>query len=138
DFLAAPMDARKREILGNEFGFRTSDFGINTSSSAGKSEVRNAKSEIVSLNASQAEAVHRAVNCDVFHLIWGPPGTGKTKVIPEIVQRVPGPILLGAFTNTAVDKMLIALLDHDPAVLFLRVGRSSDSPELVRKLAGDA
>jgi hypothetical protein len=46
-------------------------------------------------------------------------------------------VLLGAFTNTAVDKMLIALLDHDPATRFLRVGRSSDSPELVRKIGGD-
>src|SRR5262249_24924590 len=53
------------------------------------------------------------------------------------VQRVAGPVLLGAFTNTAVDKMLIALLDHDPAAQFLRVGRSSDSPELVRKITGD-
>src|SRR5262249_35700559 len=47
------------------------------------------------------------------------------------------PVLLGAFTNTAVDKMLIALLEHDPAVRFLRLGRASDSPELVKKLGGD-
>jgi DNA replication ATP-dependent helicase Dna2 len=77
------------------------------------------------------------VNCDVYHLIWGPPGTGKTKVIPEIAQRVPGPILLGAFTNTAIDKMLIALLDHNPDIRFLRVGRASDSPELAARLSGD-
>jgi DNA replication ATP-dependent helicase Dna2 len=89
------------------------------------------------LNPSQLDAIERSANCDVFHLIWGPPGTGKTKVIPEIVQRINGPVLLGAFTNTAVDKMLIALLDHDPSVRFLRVGRASDSPEVVAKLQGD-
>jgi DNA replication ATP-dependent helicase Dna2 len=33
--------------------------------------------------------------------------------------------------------MLIALLDHDPSVRFLRVGRASDSPEVVAKLQGD-
>jgi hypothetical protein len=90
-----------------------------------------------SLNVSQIEAIERAVHCDPFHLIWGPPGTGKTKVIPEIIDRIEGPVLLGAFTNTAVDKMLIALLEHDPSIRFLRVGRSSDSPELVAKLRSD-
>ena len=75
-----------------------------------------------------------ATICAVFHHIWGPPGTGKTKVIPEIVQRIDGPVLLGAFTNTAVDKMLIALLDHDPSIRFLRIGRASESPELAARL----
>jgi DNA replication ATP-dependent helicase Dna2 len=89
------------------------------------------------LNASQIEAVESAVNCETFHLIWGPPGTGKTKVIPEIVERVTGPVLLGAFTNTAVDKMLLAVLAHNPSARFLRVGRASDSPELVRAISGD-
>src|SRR5205814_8536697 len=92
---------------------------------------------LTGINSSQKEAIDRAVNCEVFHLIWGPPGTGKTKVIPEIVHRIGGPVLLGAFTNTAVDKMLVALLEHDPAVRFLRVGRACDSPELVRKISGD-
>ena len=92
---------------------------------------------IEGLNVSQIEAIERAVSCETFHLIWGPPGTGKTKVIPQIIHRIDGPVLLGAFTNTAVDKMLIALLEHDPSIRFLRVGRSSDSPELVAKLGSD-
>src|SRR5262249_54796796 len=45
--------------------------------------------------------------------------------------------LLGAFTNTAVDKMLMALLAHDSGARFLRVGRSADSPELTRRISGD-
>src|SRR5215475_8303226 len=126
DFLVSPMDEKKRAILG--LIDRVDSPILNSQfSSDGKS----------SLNASQAAAIDRAVSCDVFHLIWGPPGTGKTKVIPKIVHRVNGPVLLGAFTNTAVDKMLLALLAHDPSVRFLRVGRSSDSPELVRKISGD-
>jgi DNA replication ATP-dependent helicase Dna2 len=131
DFLVSRMDEKKRAILGSAVGavcdrLHSRDF-----------EIAGGHRPPLQLNASQLEAIERAVNCSVFHLIWGPPGTGKTKVIPEIVRRVSGPVLLGAFTNTAVDKMLIALLDHDPTTRFLRVGRSSDSPELVRKIGED-
>ncbi len=130
DFLVSPVDEKKRAILGTRAEAR--DCIPDETSTAHVVAGFSPR-----LNASQLDGIHRAVNCSVFHLIWGPPGTGKTKVIPEIVQRVHGPVLLGAFTNTAVDKMLIALLDHDPATGFLRVGRSSDSPELVRKIGGD-
>jgi DNA replication ATP-dependent helicase/nuclease Dna2 len=123
DFLSAPMDQKKKAILGDVRAI---------------SVIRGRElPELRELNPSQVEAIDRAVNCETFHLIWGPPGTGKTKVIPEIIDRVDGPVLLGAFTNTAVDKMLIALLEHDPSVRFLRVGRSSESPELVAKLGQD-
>jgi DNA replication ATP-dependent helicase Dna2 len=87
------------------------------------------------LNKSQIEAVEKASACSDFHLIWGPPGTGKTRVIPEIIRRIDGGVLLGAFTNTAVDKILEALLDADPSVRFLRIGRSFDSPELAKRLS---
>ena len=70
----------------------------------------------------------------MFHLIWGPPGTGKTRVVPEIVSHVSGSVLLGAFTNTALDKMLLSVLDVHPETPFLRMGRSKDSPELARRL----
>jgi DNA replication ATP-dependent helicase Dna2 len=128
DFLVSPMDEKKRAILGTNHRRDAEDSTLRL---CGDSDT------LSSLNASQQQAIHSAVNCSVFHLIWGPPGTGKTKVIPQIVARVSGPVLLGAFTNTAVDKMLIALLEHDPAARFLRVGRASDSPELVRKISGD-
>jgi DNA replication ATP-dependent helicase Dna2 len=88
------------------------------------------------LNLSQHEAIENAVNCEVYHLIWGPPGTGKTRVIPEIVHRIDGTVLLGAFTNTAVDKMLMALLDADSSTRFLRFGRSTESPELESRIRG--
>src|SRR5262249_41248662 len=131
DFLVSPMDEKNLRILGGAGG------AVYDRPRSRSSEIEDGHRPPLQLNASQREAIHRAVNCSVFHLIWGPPGTGKTKVIPEIVRRVSGPVLLGAFTNTAVDKMLIAILDHDPTTRFLRVGRSSDSPELVRKIGGD-
>jgi DNA replication ATP-dependent helicase Dna2 len=150
DFLVAPMDEKKKVILG-ERGPSPSGRGRREAPGEGRKSqqilrpspcplpegeggvLRNSNS----INPSQQDAIERAVHCEVFHLIWGPPGTGKTKVIPEIVQRIDGPVLLGAFTNTAVDKMLIALLNHDPTIRFLRVGRSSDSPELMAKLHQD-
>src|SRR5215831_8859897 len=121
DFLVSPMDEKKRAILGTPL---LSQDGCRAEGEAGW---------FLELNPSQREAVQKAVGCSVFHLIWGPPGTGKTKVIPEIARGVSGPVLLGAFTNTAVDKMLLSLLDDDPTVRFLRVGRSSDSPELLSR-----
>ncbi len=124
DFLVSPMDAKKRAILGD-----TQIRPVLSEEGRPKGGVAPPR-----FNASQIEAIERAAHCEVFHLIWGPPGTGKTKVIPEIVQRVPGPVLLGAFTNTALDKMVIALVERDPDARFLRVGRSSDSPELAAKL----
>jgi DNA replication ATP-dependent helicase Dna2 len=93
------------------------------------------KGTSLNLNKCQREAVEKASTCSDFHLIWGPPGTGKTRVIPEIIRHIDGGVLLGAFTNTAVDKILEAVLDADPSVRFLRIGRSFDSPELAKRLS---
>jgi DNA replication ATP-dependent helicase Dna2 len=114
DFLVAPADPKKQAILAPV---------------SGPLRERQGSYE-GNLNPAQQEAVERASGCEVFHLIWGPPGTGKTRVIPEIVRQVEGHILLGAFTNTAVDKMLLAVLERDSEVRFIRFGRSSESPEL--------
>ncbi|KAG6895232.1 hypothetical protein C0992_002474 [Termitomyces sp. T32_za158] len=64
------------------------------------------------LNQSQIEAVK---SCDVpLSLIWGPPGTGKTTVVVEILQELlkksgnddPPKILMTASTHNAVDNVL--------------------------------
>jgi DNA replication ATP-dependent helicase Dna2 len=126
DFLVSPMDVKKRVVL--------ADGALRRRVAA--PYVPAARE--TDLNGSQMEAIHHGIHCETFHLIWGPPGTGKTKVIPRIVEGVDGPVLLGAFTNTAVDKMLLAVLDRDPTIRFLRMGRAADSPELARRLGDPA
>ncbi len=128
DFLRAPPSPSKRVVLGDLDA-------VDAEPSVEEADIDGSRSGLTSgLNPSQIQAVQRAVGCPVFHLIWGPPGTGKTRVVPEIVGHVSGGVLLGAFTNTALDKMLLSVLDVHPETPFLRMGRSKDSPELARRL----
>jgi DNA replication ATP-dependent helicase Dna2 len=60
-------------------------------------------------NAEQNLAIERAMQMQDYLLIHGPPGTGKTSVIAEIVKRFAQQgqrVMLAAFTNQAVDNML--------------------------------
>ena len=62
-----------------------------------------------SLNPSQKEAVKRSLEAQNFHLIVGPPGTGKTYVILELIHNLlksDQKILITAWTNVAVDNIL--------------------------------
>ncbi|KAI0712794.1 RNA dependent RNA polymerase-domain-containing protein [Cerioporus squamosus] len=79
---------------------------------AGQEEdATNASDDIdASLNYSQQQAVRTAVR-NPMSLIWGPPGTGKTTVVVQILvqylRRFPeGKILMTASTHNAVDNVL--------------------------------
>jgi DNA replication ATP-dependent helicase Dna2 len=94
-------------------------------------------------NAEQNLAVERALQMQDYLLIHGPPGTGKTSVIAEIVKQLNQQgqrVLLAAFTNQAVDNML-KRLDKEGFHDFMRLGseRSVDSAiedRLLKKLVG--
>ena len=76
------------------------------------------------LNAAQQLAVQKALRMQNYLLIQGPPGTGKTSVIAEIVKRLSAQgerILLAAFTNQAVDNMLLRL-DSEGFSDYVRLG----------------
>jgi hypothetical protein len=138
DFLRSSNDERKRVILG------VAGAGVAAAGSRLPSRERFDGPFDAELNAGQVRAVQAALEAPVFHLIWGPPGTGKTRVVAEIIAAIrsrdetPGGVLLGAFTNTALDTMLLSLLDRDPDAEFLRIGRSLDSPELTARLGSRA
>lgn len=65
------------------------------------------------LNQSQKEAVRNAVQAQDFHLILGPPGTGKTTIICEMCRHFTErgeKVLLTSWMNVAVDTALKAVL----------------------------
>ncbi|MHA2224387.1 MAG: AAA domain-containing protein [Candidatus Hodarchaeales archaeon] len=68
---------------------------------------------IEDLDASQQEAVQLVMNSNDYSLIQGPAGTGKTYTIAKLIEllRSQGKrILLSAYTNTAVDNILLQFL----------------------------
>lgn len=76
--------------------------------------------ENVNLNSEQKQAIEYAVGVRDVYLIWGPPGTGKTTIVPEIVSNyirlhLEGnqKILVCSYTNTAVDNVVKKLFDDE-------------------------
>jgi DNA replication ATP-dependent helicase Dna2 len=84
-------------------------------------------------NPEQNLAVARAMQMQDYLLIHGPPGTGKTSVIAEIVKRLCARgqrVMLAAFTNQAVDNML-KRLDREGFHDYLRLGHERSVDEAV-------
>ncbi len=85
-------------------------------------------------NAEQNLAVERALQMQNYLLIHGPPGTGKTSVIAEIVKQLSlqgQRVMLAAFTNQAVDNMLKRLEKegfHD----YLRLGSERSIDDAIK------
>ena len=98
-------------------------------------EVR--KSE--SLNASQQDAVQFAMSANDIAIIHGPPGTGKTTTVVELIcQAVANGerVLACAPSNTAVDNLLERLVHAgEPAV---RLGHPARVLDVVRERTLDA
>ncbi len=92
-------------------------------------------------NDEQNLAVERAVQMSDYLLVHGPPGTGKTSVIAEIVKRLTAQgqrVLLAAFTNQAVDNMLLRL-DTEGFHDYVRLGHDRSvntgvQPHLLKQL----
>ncbi len=85
-------------------------------------------------NSEQNLAVARAMQMQDYLLIHGPPGTGKTSVIAEIVKRLTQQgqrVMLAAFTNQAVDTML-KRLDKEGFHAYLRLGHERSTNEAIR------
>jgi len=84
------------------------------------------------LNDSQNQAVAFALSADDVAIIHGPPGTGKTTTLVELMRQITGSgqsVLAVAASNLAVDNMLERLLDAGENVI--RLGHPARvSPEL--------
>ena len=76
------------------------------------------------LNDDQNEAVVNSINAEDFHLIIGPPGTGKTYVIEELIKQFlkrKQKTLITAWTNLAVDNIVKRLPKKEKKNL-IRIG----------------
>jgi len=87
-------------------------------------------------NDAQKRAIEYSIGTENFHLIVGPPGTGKTYVIAEIVQQLVKrgrrKILITAYTNLAVDNMIEAI-SHDKDVKIVRIGSYEKTSSEIKK-----
>lgn len=86
---------------------------------------------ITDLDASKREAVLSALAAPDIYLVEGPPGTGKTSFIAELVlqslRRIPtARILISSQTNVAVDNALQRIRDLQPSTRVIRLGREDD------------
>ena len=86
------------------------------------------------LNEHQAAAIKQAMDSETFHLIHGPPGTGKTRVLARLIRICLDRgerILVACPTNVALDRLLLALMNLGIRD-FLRIGgRSNVSREFL-------
>ena len=88
---------------------------------------------LTSLNPPQQEAVQFAISAGDVAIIHGPPGTGKTTTLAEIIYQAVQTgekVLACATSNTAVDNLLERLVAMMPHVL--RVGHPARVMESLR------
>ena len=84
------------------------------------------------LDNDKKEAVRAALGTNDFLLVEGPPGTGKTKFISEVIlQKLKlnpeSRILLSSQTHVALDHALERLRDNQPNLDIVRIGRLGDA-----------
>ncbi|XP_018404241.1 PREDICTED: DNA replication ATP-dependent helicase/nuclease DNA2 [Cyphomyrmex costatus] len=78
---------------------------------------------ISDLNENQQRAVLKAIAAQEYVLIKGMPGTGKTQTLValiELLQELGSSVLITAHTHSAVDNILLKLLERN--IDFLRLG----------------
>ena len=69
-----------------------------------------------SLNVDQRKAMYKVMTAKDYALILGMPGTGKTSTIAEIIKAIVArgeSVLLTSYTHSAVDTILMKLLNSD-------------------------
>lgn len=85
-----------------------------------------------SLNEWQQLAVKRSVSCEFFSLIHGPPGTGKTKTVCEVIQQLcarKNKVLVTAASNIAVDNIIERLEALKSTFKIVRMGNPTRALE---------
>ncbi|TYZ67803.1 hypothetical protein PybrP1_001791 [[Pythium] brassicae (nom. inval.)] len=90
--------------------------------------------EFARLNVDQQRAVHKVLSALDYALVLGMPGTGKTSTIAFAVRLLLFlglSVLVTSYTHSAVDNLLLKVLEHEPQLPLLRLGAPSQvHPEL--------
>lgn len=92
------------------------------------------------LDVDKQDLVARALGSSDLLLVEGPPGTGKTRLIAELIlqelRRAPSTrILIASQTHVALDNALERVLAIDPQLKVVRVGRETD-PRIAPSVLG--
>lgn len=91
------------------------------------------------LNSDQRDAMHKVMTAKDYALILGMPGTGKTTTIAEIILALVArgkSVLLTSYTHSAVDTILMKLVNSDQKIL--RLGNADKVHPDVSHLTLDA
>lgn len=79
--------------------------------------------ELNYMNEDQKNAIDKSLRCKDYSLILGMPGTGKTTVIAQLIKIIVAngkSVLLTSYTHSAVDNILLKLIDTD--INMIRLG----------------
>lgn len=112
------------DVIVNDFGISFSDDNFKISSK---------------LNQNQKIAVKKVLQANKFHIIQGPPGSGKTHTITEIIKHLyfsGKRILVTTHTHVALDNIIERLNSIDQKDI-LRIGRNEKISDKVLKYALD-
>ena len=82
---------------------------------------------ITEMTGEQNELYREVINATGYHLLWGPPGTGKTSIMLRYLtkyylEKTQQRILLLAYTNRAVDEICTTINHIDEDIDFIRIG----------------
>ncbi len=135
----SPKGRCQLDVLGSEATYKRMKKALNSVSKGDKKDVAHLRDVFVGeakasreelessleffnarLNTYQREAVSKAMQAREVALVHGPPGTGKTTVLVEIIRQTVargGRVLASAPSNIAVDNLLEKLLETDLRVV---------------------